>query len=46
MSGLGRPHLLGLVHGHWDLPTSFSETEKKEAVNMGVSIIVTAKKIL
>lgn len=46
MSGVGRPHLLGLVHGHWDLPVSFSDTQKAEAVNMGVSIIVPAKKIL
>lgn len=44
--GLGEGHLLGLAHGHWDLPPSFSEAEKKEAVNMGVSIIVPAKKIL
>ena len=46
IAGLGQAHLLGLVHGHWDLPVSFSETEQTEAVNMGVSIIVPAKKIL
>ena len=46
ISGLGQAHLLGLVHGHWDLPVSFSATEQAEAVNMGVSIIVPAKKIL
>jgi hypothetical protein len=46
MAGLGGAHLLGLVHGHWDLPVSFSETQKLEAVNMGVSIIVPAEKIL
>jgi hypothetical protein len=46
MSGLGRFHLLGLMHGHWDLPVSFSPTEQAEAVNMGVSIVVPAKKIL
>jgi hypothetical protein len=44
--GLGEGHLLGLVHGHWDLPVCFSATEQAEAVNMGVSIIVPAKKIL
>ena len=44
--GLGEGHLLGLVHGHWDLPVSFSTTEQAEAVNMGISIIVPAKKIL
>lgn len=46
MAGLGSAHFLGLVHGHWDLPVSFSETQKLEAVNMGVSILVPAKKIL
>jgi hypothetical protein len=44
--GLGDGHLLGLVHGHWDLPVSFSAAEQAEAVNMGVSIVVPAKKIL
>jgi len=42
--GLGAVHLLGLMHGHWDLPVSFSQ--QAEAVNMGVSIVVPAKKIL
>jgi hypothetical protein len=46
ISGLGPLHFLGLMHGHWDLPARFSEAEKKEAVNMGISIIVPAKKIL
>jgi hypothetical protein len=46
LSGLGTLHLLGLMHGHWDLPVSFSDSEQSEAVNMGVSIIVPAKKIL
>jgi len=44
--GLGSVHLLGLMHGHWDLPVSFSATQQAEAVNMGVSIVVPAKKIL
>jgi hypothetical protein len=43
---LGDGHLLGLMHGHWDLPVSFSSLEQAEAVNMGVSIVVPAKKIL
>jgi hypothetical protein len=34
------------MHGHWDLPVSFSASEQAEAVNMGVSIIIPAKKIL
>src|ERR1035438_2781078 len=46
ISGLGSLHLLGLMHGHWDLPMTFSTAEQAEAVNMGVSIIVPAKKIL
>jgi hypothetical protein len=46
MSGLGKLHLLGLMHGHWDLPVSFSASEQAEAVNMGVSIVVPARKIL
>jgi len=45
ISGLGAFHLLGLMHGHWDLPVSFSSSEQAEAVNMGVSIVVPAKKI-
>ncbi|MGA7506202.1 MAG: hypothetical protein WBW57_18850 [Candidatus Sulfotelmatobacter sp.] len=46
LSGLGPIHFLGLMHGHWDLPASFSPTEQAEAVNMGISIVVPAKKIL
>ncbi len=45
-AGTGQIHLLGLVHGHWDLPISFSESVRSEAVNMGVSIVIPAKKIL
>ena len=45
-SGLGGSHLLGMVHGHWDVPPTFSEMEQEEKVNMGVSIVVPAKKIL
>jgi hypothetical protein len=46
ISGLGSLHFLGLMQGHWETPTSFSDIEEMEAVNMGVSIIVPAKKIL
>jgi hypothetical protein len=46
LAGLGGFHLLGLMHGHWEVPASFSALEQVEAVNMGVSIIVPAKKIL
>jgi hypothetical protein len=46
ISGLGTVHFLGLMHGHWDLPSRFDESERQEAVNMGVSIVVPAKKVL
>ncbi|MGH9745206.1 MAG: hypothetical protein ACRD59_03750 [Candidatus Acidiferrales bacterium] len=45
ISGLGNSHLLGLVHGHWRIQPPFTASQA-EAVNMGVSIIVPAKKIL
>ena len=45
-SGLGEFHFLGLLHGHWDLPEKYSVVEQAEAVNMGVAIVVPAKKIL
>ena len=45
-AGLGQIHLLGLVHGHWDLPMVFTESERSEAVNMGDSIVTPATKIL
>ncbi len=45
LSGLGHSHFLGLMRGHWDLPVSL-QGEQAEAVNMGVSIVVPAKKIL
>lgn len=46
LSGLGSPHFLGLMHGHWEVPLDFKAAEQAEAVNMGISIIVPAKKIL
>jgi hypothetical protein len=45
MSGLGGSHLLGLVHEHYDIHYAFTRS-KAEIINMGVSIIVPAKKIL
>jgi hypothetical protein len=45
-SSLGQLRLLGLMHGHWDLPVDFRATPRAEAVNAGISIIVPAKKIL
>jgi hypothetical protein len=46
ISGLGSTHFLGLMHGHWELPLDISNVEQAEAVNMGISIIIPAKKIL
>jgi hypothetical protein len=34
------------MHRYWDLPVDFSGSDKSEAVNMGVSIVIPAKKIL
>jgi hypothetical protein len=47
MMGLSsRIHLLGLLHGHWDLPVNFKKAEQAEVVNMGVAIVIPANKIL
>jgi hypothetical protein len=45
ISALGTFHLLGLMLGHWDAPPDFSETQGK-SINMGISIVVPAAKIL
>ncbi len=37
-------NFLGLMHGHWEVDVQ--KDEQAEAVNMGISIIVPAKKIL
>ena len=44
-SAFGTFHLLGLMLGHWDAPPDFSEPGSR-SVNMGISIIVPAHKIL
>lgn len=49
--GLGRFYLLGLMHGHWDIPADkkndfFVNKEILGTVNMGIAIVVPAKKIL
>jgi hypothetical protein len=46
IAGVGRIHFLGLMHGHWDLPREFADAEQAEAVNMGISIVIPATKIL
>jgi hypothetical protein len=45
-SGTSQIYFLGLMHGHWDLPKGFVSTVKGEAINMGISIIVPAQKIM
>jgi hypothetical protein len=46
IAGLGRLHFLGLMHGHWDVELAVTKVSQAEAVNMGISIIVPAHKIL
>ncbi len=48
----GRVYLLGLMHGHWDVPTDrmFDTAQDTDAenqrVNMGIAVVVPAWKIL
>lgn len=49
----GKFYLMGLMHGHWDIPIEDrdaplfqDEAENRGAVNMGIAIVVPAKKIL
>ncbi len=48
--GIGAFHLLGLMHGHWDIPpeqrSDIADTDSLGAVNMGIAIVVPATKIL
>lgn len=51
--GLGQFFLLGLVHGHWDIPADAindalgpDAADHLARVNMGIAIVVPAKKIL
>jgi hypothetical protein len=44
--GQGGLFFLGLMHGHWEVPLGFKSIEQTEAVNMGISIVVPAKKVL
>lgn len=51
-SPIGIFYLLGLMHGHWDRPVSEEEDVmladdlRQESVNMGIAVVVPAKKIL
>jgi len=47
--GSGIFYLLGLMHGHWDrlVPVTLASDEiQVESVNMGITIVAPAKKIL
>jgi hypothetical protein len=49
--GIGTFYLLGLMHGHWDIPPQMKNDFKINPelfgrVNMGIAIVVPAKKIL
>lgn len=48
---IGRMHLLGLIHGHWDLAVEtkdyfLRDIYPNDSINMGVAIVTPAKKIL
>ena len=45
LSGVGRIYFLGSTIGHWDTPTAFDPV-MRESVNMGISPVVPAHKIL
>ena len=48
--GIGSFHFLGLMHGHWDIPTRqrsyVEDVYSAGTVNIGIAIVVPAKKIL
>lgn len=49
--GLGSFYLLGLIHGHWDIPSSkkngriLMHDDSLGKINMGIAIVVPARKI-
>jgi hypothetical protein len=52
LGGVGSFWLLGLMHGHWDIPADtkndqlLTDSDKNGQVNMGIAIVIPAKKIL
>jgi hypothetical protein len=50
--GVGAFYFLGLMHGHWDIPPEskndqlLMDSDKKGQVNMGIAIVIPAKKVL
>lgn len=49
-SGVGSFYFLGLMHGHWDIPPQSKNVRADKdtygRVNMGIAIVIPAKKIL
>lgn len=50
VKGGGKLYLMGLMHGHWDIPpenkNDLVDMDSFGSVNMGIAIVVPAKKIL
>jgi hypothetical protein len=50
LSGLGPIYLLGVIHGHWDIPPDAKNdirvVDETGSVNMGVAIVTPASKLL
>lgn len=44
-AAVGQFHFFGLMRGHWDIPVNLTRAQA-EAVNMGISIVIPAQKIL
>jgi hypothetical protein len=48
--GRGKLYLMGLMHGHWDIPPTnkndIKDSDSFGSINMGIAIVVPAKKIL
>lgn len=48
--GLGSFYLLGLMHGHWDIPidtkSDIEDIDSIAPINVGIAIVIPAKKIL
>jgi hypothetical protein len=47
-SGGGKFHLLGLIHGHYDVSANMAGSDglKEEAINMGIAIVVPVSKVV
>jgi hypothetical protein len=52
LGGIGKFHLLGLMHGHWDIPPEDKNTlriaydaSEDSRVNLGIATVVPARKV-